>query len=291
MQMSVDLSINDGSPIWWLSPDIGILSPDCNGDDVSTMANTVPKFGTTETVFFKATVHNNGTTQANNVEVQFWVCNPPGVGFGPTSTGVTSVGKRPLLTNTPLLGSTTRKSECVPYFDSVAGHRCVIAQALHDEDKGGFDPNAPFDPLNLARQAQRNFEVIRSSPLKGMRGRFEMEFFAHNTAEKPLDFDLEVRVGELKDIAALLQPFNLEKTYGLPAKLGKPSALGLLTQKSLDATDLKDARLTVAVNIPAGGRKRLNLVGRLGTSPALIHVIQMHKQVVIGGLSVLVVKS
>jgi hypothetical protein len=286
--MGVNLEIRDGSPHYWLSPDISILKEDCNGLDYA-LDPIDEKVG--GPVVFRATVRNTGDTTATNVEVQFWVCDNPSTAFAPGLTGVHPVGPVGGINDGPvnvsnIPGMASRDSACTRQFPSMNGHHCVVARASCNEDMAPAIPSGTnFNPAGEPRTAQRNFEVLLASPLAS--GMFEMEFSAYNIDPAPRMMTLEVTQGSLDQIKDFLP--MLREVYPIPEKLSQPRVLGLLRkpQKTTPAS-LKRSENLVRVLTPAKNRKQLQLVGQLQQGAAVIHVEHRQGKKLIGGLTVLV---
>jgi hypothetical protein len=277
--MGVNLEIRDGSPDYWLSPDISILNDDCNGLDVLTNVDgkVVRK------VVFRATVKNNGNDLATNVQVRFWVCDNPSTAFAPGLAGVHPVGP---VNVSDIPSKASRDSNCTNQFQSINGHHCVLARASCTEDPAPTIPSGTnFNPVGELRTAQRNFEVLLASPLAS--GVFEMEFSAYNIDPAPRMMTLEVKQGNLDQIKDFLP--MLQKVYPIPEKLTPLKNLGLLRKPQKPTpTSLKLGEKLVKVLTPAKNRRQLQLVGQLQQGAAVIHVEHRQGKKLIGGLTVLV---
>ena len=152
--MAAHLLIHDGSPQWWLSPDVWVVpGSDPNGPPGSPIAG--------QPAYFHALVTNNGDTPAYGARVDFYWANPAlqilaGIA---TFVGSAFVDLDP--------GGGQQEALClVPWIPTIVndGHECILAVAhspaeaapLPDPLPNGYD----FAPPSHDEIAQRNLSVL-----------------------------------------------------------------------------------------------------------------------------------
>jgi hypothetical protein len=150
--MSAQLLIRDGTPYWYLSPDIWVVP----GNDPDGMPGT-PVAG--ETAYLWAHVANTGDIEANGVRVDFYWANPALQVLRSNSTSVGSA-----FADIPAGGS--QDVLCLVPWNPVIvndGHECLVAVANHP---GNPLPNPlpdAFDPPLFPQVAQKNLTVLAAS--------------------------------------------------------------------------------------------------------------------------------
>jgi len=150
--MSVQLVIRDGTPHWYLSPDIWVVpGSDPSGSPGSPIAG--------QAAYLWARVANTGSTDANGVRVDFYWANPA---LQVTRSNATLVGSA--YADVPAGG--TQDALClVPWIPMIVngGHECLVAVANHP---GSPLPNPlpdAFDPPTYPQVAQKNLTVLVAS--------------------------------------------------------------------------------------------------------------------------------
>jgi hypothetical protein len=147
--MSVQLLIRDGSPDWYLSPDIWVVpGSNPNGTPGSPIAG--------QPAYLWAHVANTGSTDASGVRVDFYWSNP---------------ALQVLRSNSTLVGSAfadivTGGSQdvlcLVAWMPTIvnSGHECLIAVANHADDPLPDPLPDGFDPPVYRQVAQKNLTVL-----------------------------------------------------------------------------------------------------------------------------------
>jgi len=272
--MSVELEIPDGSPNWWLSPNIWTVP----GSDPGG-APGLPVTG--EQCFLYARVTNNGSDAVQNATVRFYWADPS-VGFDRTTAN--HVGDA----NVSLNASETQDVLClVPWVPTFVngGHECILAEAFHP----AYDPLPASPVFNVPTDrhvAQRNLSVLLVAKNQKM---FSLSFQVCNTQRIGRTFHVSTRIGSPKELKQLLP--HLGRSFRASEK-GGIEHLGFVTKPCPDESDRKRAkpvieRLEVKPNMCTG----LSVVGELNGEAALVHVIQTAEGKEVGGLSILVVRD
>jgi hypothetical protein len=152
--MAVQLLIRDGSPHWYLSPDIWVVpGSDPNGAIGSPIAGSP--------AYLWAHVANTGSTDANGVQVRFYWANPALQVLRSTATLVGSA-----FADVPAGGA--QDVLClVPWMPIVVndGHECLVAEAIHAGDPLPSPPPDDFDPPTFRQVAQKNLTVLMARML------------------------------------------------------------------------------------------------------------------------------
>ena len=161
--MAIELHIDDGSPYWYLSPNIWVVPSDDPNDPPG-----VPFVNVSAYVW--ARVRNNGTTPVSNATVRYYWANPATIIGDTTATliGSSSVSLAP---------SETRDVLCVtPWLPQWVndGHECLIAEAFASSSPGNpfvgpdpLPPRAPGDAYQVIawrQMAQKNLDIVRVEP-------------------------------------------------------------------------------------------------------------------------------
>lgn len=274
--MTVVLEIQDGSPHWYLSPNIWTVPGD-NPEGSPGM----PIVGAT--CFMWARVRNNGSTPVNNAQVRFYWANPS-VGFDRNTANF--IGS----SNVSLASGETREVLCLtpwlPVFVN-GGHECVLAEAFHTTaDPLPMSPafNVPTD----RHVAQRNLDVIMA--LKSMNMMFSASFSVCNSSRKDQVFRIHSKSGRLEE----LKPF--EKYLGqikIPFQAeGTVEQAGFVTRPCPNEHAIKDAT-PIVERFPVKGNccSGLSFVGQLKGEAALVHIIQEVDGKEVGGFSILVLSE
>ena len=149
--MSVQLEVRDGSPDWWESPDIWVVpGTDPEGSPGAPVAG--------QTAYLWATVANHGSSDAAQVEVDFWVADPTTQVRRSTAQHIGTA-----YADVPAGGS--QDVLClVPWNVTVinGGHECVVVAAASPADPLSPTPTDPdlLDPPTYRQIAQRNLSVL-----------------------------------------------------------------------------------------------------------------------------------
>ena len=150
--MSVQLEVRDGSPDWWESPDIWVVpGTDPEGSPGAPVAG--------QTAYLWARVANNGSSDAAQVQVDFWVADPTtqirrstALHVGTAYADVAASGSQDVLC-------------LVPWNVTIinGGHECVVVAAASPADPLSPTPTDPdlLDPPTYRQIAQRNLSVVQ----------------------------------------------------------------------------------------------------------------------------------
>lgn len=270
--MAVQLEIEDGNPTWYLSHDIWTVP----GDDPEGPPG-IPIVG--NNCYMWARVHNNGTTPVSNATVRFYWANPS-VGFDRNTANLIGTAFVSLAPSEAV--EVLCLTPWVPIFVN-DGHECILAEAFHtsaDPLPGSPAFNVPTD----RHVAQRNISVVMA--LKSM---FHMAFEIHNPSRKARRFEIALQMGKFEELRALQKVLTNVK---LPQEAGEFEFLGFIDKHCPDEGDFKKAKPVIeAVEVPAGGRRGMTLVGKLKGESALVHVLQKDSDQIVGGLSALVLSE
>ena len=150
--MSVQLEVRDGSPDWWESPDIWVVpGADPEGSPGAPVAG--------QPAYLWATVANHGSTDASQVQVDFWVADPTTQIRRSTAHHIgTAYADVPA-------GGTQDVLCLVPWDVTVVngGHECVVVAAASPADPLSPTPTDPdlLDPPTYRQIAQRNLSVLQ----------------------------------------------------------------------------------------------------------------------------------
>lgn len=147
--MSVQLVIQDGSPYWYLSPDIWVV-PGSNpsGSPGNPIAGQI--------AYLWAHVANTGSTDANGVRVDFYWANPA---LQVTRSNATLVGSA----FADVQAGGGQEVLClVPWVPVIVndGHECLVAVANHAGDTLPSPLPDAFDPPTYRQVAQKNLTVL-----------------------------------------------------------------------------------------------------------------------------------
>ncbi len=150
--MPVQLVIRDGSPYWYLSPDIWVVP---GNDPTGSPGNPIAG----QPAYLWAHVANTGDVDANGVRIDFYWANPALQVLRSNSTLVGSA-----IADVPAGGS--QDALClVPWTPVVVngGHECLVAVANHPSDPLPDPPPDDFNPPAYPQVAQKNLTVYVAS--------------------------------------------------------------------------------------------------------------------------------
>lgn len=262
---SADLLVRDGTPHWWLSPDIWVVpGTDPNGPPGSPVAG--------DTAYVWARVTNTGKDDAVGAQVQFYWGNPA---VQMLYSGITLIGTAAA----DIPAGESQDVLCLVPWNVVTvndGHECLVVVATMPGD-----PPLPdvVDPVGYPNVAQRNLTVV-SALRKG-------EFRLAVTVTAPQRSDKKVHVswtldGELpKDTLA-----SLGVKQRRPAR--KPGVEVWLSLKP-DAEPQRGGS-GLDLEVPAGRSVGFYVTVR-GTgalSPneyQVVHVVERQQNEILGGIS------
>jgi hypothetical protein len=282
--MSGPLTINHGSPKWWLSPDIWVALPSAPNTPVAD-----PIAGTTYGVYVR--VYNNYPS-AVTADWNLFVCWAiPTVGPIPLPPAAQLLNGAPFGSPISVPADSFQvfktSTNWTPSFEN-GGHECLVAVTYFQgigfpstELNGDAPPTADYSI------AQHNLGVLKMGLSKKAPPRFNYAFQAANGSDKERGFVIEARLGLLSDIAAFL-PGEAQRRKVLE-KPGKVENLGIVASAEPHPAELENSTLIRSeVKIAPRSCHLLTLSGSLQSGNALIHVTQSVGDRVVGGLSVLV---
>lgn len=266
---SAQLLIRDGSPNWWLSPDIWVVpGTDPNGPAGSPIAGGV--------AYVWAHVANTGQDDALGVQVKFYWANPS---VQMLYSGINLIGTS--LADIPAGGS--QDVLCLVPWNVVTvngGHECLVVVASMPSD-----PPLPdaVDPVGYPNVAQRNLTVL-SALWKN-----KQDFHLTVTVSAAPRQDKKVQIS-----SELGTELPSETLASLGLKQGRPAAKQVV-QVGLSLKPITDpgqgiGEPTVDVAVPAGRSVPLYVTVR-GTGPLnsdeyqVVHVIERQDKQVLGGIS------
>lgn len=270
--MAVQLEIEDGSPYWWVSPDIWTVP----GDDPEGTPG-VPIVG--QPCYLWARVHNNGKDAVANASVRFYWANPS-VGFDRTTA--TYIGT----SSVSLDAGETQEVLCLvqwhPSFVN-GGHACILAEAFH----AGQDPLPASPVFNVPTDrhvAQRNLSLLRTA---SKHSTFALSFEIHNPGREPRSFAVTGKAGDTNELQSLLKASG----YQVPDGPGSVVETGFISDVHSCTTDEQPVPMVKDIKVAPGGRRGLTVTGKLEGEAAVVHVMQEADGVQLGGLSMVVVHS
>lgn len=266
--MPVSLEIEDGNPSWYLSHDIWTVpGNDPEGPPGPPVAGT--------DCYLWARVHNKGTTPVSNATVRFYWANPA-VGFDRNTANF--VGSSFVTLDAGESAEVLCLTPWVPQFVN-GGHECLLAEAFHPA-ADPLPPGAAFDVPTDRHVAQLNLSVILA-----LKSRFHLPFEIHNPGRRDAVFTLTTRTGEAHELERL-------KHIPVPKESGGFEMLGFVAMPCPEEGDWEAASPVIErLQVPAGGRVGLTLIGRLKGSAALVHVLQSMDGHIVGGLGALVLSA
>jgi hypothetical protein len=268
---SAQLLVRDGTPDWWLSPDIWVVpGTDPNGPPGSPVAGGV--------AYVWARVANTGTEDATGVQVKFYWGNPSVQMFYSTLNPIgTAYADIP--------AGDTQEVLCLVPWNVVTvngGHECLVVVASLPDD-----PPLPdaVDPPGYNNVAQRNLTVVSS--LWG-----GADFHLTVTVTAPPRQDKYIRVS-----SALGGELPAETLASLGLKSAKPAG-----EKTVEVgfslepiTDPKEGigEPELDVTVPAGRSVPLYVHARGLSRPAaeeyqLVQVFEKDTDQLLGGISFVV---
>ena len=266
-----DLLIRDGSPHWWLSPDIWVVpGPDPNGTPGTPAAG--------DTAYVWARVQNTGQKDVFGAELRFYWGNPSVQMFYSTLNLIGTA-------YADIKAGESQDVLCLVPWRVVTvnnGHECLVVVASTPDD-----PPLPdaVDPVSYPNVAQRNLTLASSSSKE--------DFKLTVTVSAPRRESKRVRIGA--QIGGELSREAL-RTLGLAdgRPVEKPVVEVGFAEKPI--TNPKDGvgEPWLELEVPAGRSVPVYLTIRGGADlPAgayqLVEVIETQKEQTLGGISFAVV--
>jgi len=269
--MAIELEIRDGSPHWYLSPNIWVVM------DPSDTIESMPIAGTP--CYLKARVRNNGSTTVANATVKFYWANPS---IGVTRSTATLIGQSFVSLAAGGEDDVLCLIPWVPVFLN-EGHECVIAEAYHSSDPlpATTDFNVPTD----RHVAQRNLSVLMA-----MNSIFHMNFEMHNGQRKEEIFTAQIeQVGSENIIKEF--PFLKEQLRG--KKEGILKTVEFTNTQFLEQSRKQELSEKSSKPIAIGGfeKRKLAIVGQMEGDFVFLVVLQCKDEIRTGGLGILVINK
>jgi|ERR1035438_8496186 hypothetical protein len=287
--MSGILTIDKGSPHWWLSPDIWVTRV---GDPTTFPGVGNPVAGEAYNVSVR--VRDNYADPVDS-EWNLFVCWViPTLGPIPIPPAAQILNTGAIAVPVPPMSSVQLETAATwtPSFVN-GGHECLIAMAyLQQAIGGGVDGGLPVSSLAgnapdtyFSSIAQKNLGVLKVGSHR--KPPFHYAFQACNGADEERRFVITARQAPLSDIAAFLP--GMPGGRSILDKPGKFEGLGI-TASAKPGADAPEAAGAVhsSVGIAPRSCHPFTLSGVLPEGNALIHVTQSLDERVVGGLSVLV---
>lgn len=283
--MSGLLTIDKGSPNWWLSQDIWVTPV---GDPTSPPGTADPIAGQAYNVSVR--VRDPYGDPVNNGWNLFVCWAIPTVGPIPVPTASSGqiLNNAAISIPVPAMGNVVLQTAMTwtPTFLN-GGHECLVAMAYNEQAVGfpvsSLNGDAPeTDTYGIA---QHNLGVLQlTSPMKK---RLHYPFQACNGADKERQFVITARQAPLSEIEAFL-PGERQRRKVLENE-GKIERLGIVDSHKPDPAEL-DAATPVLSSVTLAPRscRPFTLTASLEKGNALIHVTESVDERVVGGLSVLV---
>lgn len=273
--MAVQLLIRDGSPYWYLSPDIWVVP----GDDPTGIPGS-PIAG--QPAYLWAHVANTGSTDASGVRIDFYWANPA---LQVTRSNATLVGSA--FADVPAGGA--QDVLClVPWIPVIVndGHECLVAVANHAGDPLPSPLPDAFDPPTYRQVAQKNLSVVVAAMLTSMQA---ITIGGLKRSDKAVFVTAEVG-GELD--AANLERLGLQE---LRAAKDPVVEVGLNLQNRCvgdkdpignNKLELKVPRGTSTAVFAAIRAKRL-----AKGEYQMVHIVERDQERILGGLAFVVVSE
>ena len=278
------LTIDIGSPDWWLSPDIWVTPHGA----APTSPGVTPEAGKTYDV--QVRVYNNYAEAVTDWNL--FVCWAiPTAGPIPIPPAAQMLNGTP--TGSPISMPAgypgysqifTATTPWTPVYEN-GGHECLIAAAFVQAIGFLANLDGSRGPTEDYSVAQRNLSVLPVGHMKKPR-RFSYRFQACNGDDEERTFVLTGRQAPLSQIAAVLP--DVPGGRAVIDRPGKVEGLGIAASHKCGEAELEGATAVLSsVKIPPGSCHPFTLTGILQTGNALINVTLTHDERVVGGISVL----
>ena len=270
--MAIELEIRDGSPHWYLSPDVWTVS------DPNDTTESLPVAGVP--CYLKASVRNVGSTNVTNATVRFYWGNPA-IGINRNTANL--IGQSFVSLSAGDNDDVLCLTPWVPEFLN-EGHECIIAEAFHPNDPlpATIDFNVPTD----RHVAQRNLSVQMA--LKFL---FHFNFEMHNPWRKKKEFN--VKVEQIK-IESILKQFPTLKKQLRGKKEGKLKTIGFTNKPCPDSNGelnekKKRSESQEGISLEGFARKQMAITGKIDGDFVFLNVQQFSDETQTGGLGVLII--
>ncbi|WP_425237069.1 hypothetical protein [Ulvibacterium sp.] len=269
--MAIALEIRDGSPHWYLSPDVWIVKQPTDEFESTPIAG--------EPCYLKAKVRNGGSTSVSNATVKFYWANPA-VGFNRDTANY--IGQSFVSLDPDQVQDVLCLVPWVPEYLN-GGHECILAEAYHQNDPltSLIDFNVPTD----RHVAQRNLSVQMAE-----NGMFHMNFEIHNAFRIVQKFDIRAEQISVKDIS----DFNQVKELLKGRKEGKINSIGFsesfCPDQMPDHCDNGDL-IRKGISIEGHRTARMAINGEISGDFALVRITQLIDGKITGGLATLIIND
>lgn len=276
--MSAQLLIRDGSPNWWLSPDVWTVP----GNDPNGVPGT-PVAG--KPAYVWAHIANLGSGPASGTRVDFYWANPAAQIVVGAATLVGSAYADLAPKDSP--GDAQDVLCLVPWKPAFVndGHECLLAVAHHPADSAalpdplpnGFDLNPPaYDPI-----AQRNLNILMAG--SGVPHAITINALPREDKSVMVSIEMGGTLDE-KVLAQLrLKGFRPARKTVVRAGLSLQAICGDqgLIESRLELRISRGTQIGVYLSVQAAGLKEREY--------QLVHVIERSKDRVLGGISYAVI--
>lgn len=273
--MSVQLLIRDGTPYWYLSPDIWVVpGSGPNGAPGSPVAG--------ESAYLWARIQNNGDQDAANVRLDYYWADPTLQVARSTAHFVGSA-----FATVP--AGATREVLClVPWVPTIVndGHECLVVAATHPLDPLPNPLPDAFDPPTYRQVAQKNLTVLEMMSMKTLS--IALTLSGLQRVDKKSVIVAEVG-GELhRDVLASLGLRDLKPTK-------QKVEVGLRTERGCVGENEPLGERRLELHAPRGTSVGFALAVRADRLTAheygLVHVAEHSGDDVLGGFALVVVGS
>ncbi len=272
--MAIELTIRDGDPYWYLSPDIWVVpGTDPTGSPGSPVAG--------QTAYMWAQVQNAGSTDANGVRIDFYWANPA---LQVTRSNANFVGSA----FADVAAGDTQQALClVPWSPTIVnnGHECLVAVANHPGDPLPAPLPDAFDPPTYRQVAQRNLTVLATVSLSATT--IALTIAALKRADKAVVVTAEVSGSLDEESLASLGLGNLRHADDGVVEIG------IARQEQCVGEDQPLGDTTLKMRLPKGTsaavyatvRARGLAEGQYET----VHIVERDDERVLGGMVLVVV--
>ncbi|UOB17487.1 hypothetical protein [Abyssalbus ytuae] len=268
--MAIELEIRDGSPHWYLSPDIWVVQ------EPEDVMETVPVAGMP--FFVKAKVKNNGTSTAVNATVKFYWGNPS---IGVNRNTANLIGQSFVSLNAGAEEDVLCLTPWIPEYLN-KGHECLIVEAFHSSDPltGTVDFNVPTD----RHVAQKNLSVLLVS-----NSMFHMNFEMHNGSRKEAVFNAKVEQVKINNLQSLA-PHLKEMLEG--KNEGTLKNVEFTNKTCIESEELNNYQNeSEKFSIHGYGKKPVAVTGEIEGDYVFLIITQYQDKIETGGLGIVIIND
>lgn len=277
--MSVNIEIRDGTPYWYLSPDIWVVpGSDPNGPLGPPIAG--------QPAYVWAHVENKGSDIARGVRIDFWWADPSGQIMRSTAHRIGSA-----FVDLGPAGSSDATQEVLcltPWQVKLVnnGHECLVVEAIYPGSSVPSPAPEDFGPPAYPEIAQRNIAVVSGVGGKPMH---VLTIAAGKRKGKTVTVTAEAG-GRLDE--ALLKRMGLG---GLKAAGVDKLEVGLSREPAFVPPDGALGPRMLDLEIAAGTRKPVCVAVRAGNLTTkeygVINVVERHGDRIVGGYALIATNS